>query len=166
MSTKKGGLKMIDMMSKVKDEFPDIYTKQGKIRKREPKKYKCDCGHSFSRLKTVGDFGGIKFGSPICPGCGNKAKDNLSHNVWKRAINGQFEEEDFILNTVKEHGLITKEDLQEILSNKFGNNTNALGTLVYFGYLNVDAKKRDDLGIIEYSINPKKSLESRYELIR
>lgn len=157
---------MIDMMSNLIKEFPEIHTKQGKLKKRQPEKYICDCGNKFSRLKTTGNFGGLKFGSPICSECGRRAKDNLSYNVWKRASLGQVEQEDFILNTVKEYGAITKDKLEVLILKRFQKDKKALGNLVYFGYLNVNMEKRDKLGIIEYTINPEKNLEKRYELIR
>jgi hypothetical protein len=156
---------MINMASKVYVYFPEIYTKSGALKKREPKKYICDCGHEFSKTVAV-RLPGITFGLKTCEKCGRKGKDNPAYNVWKRMVNKQIEQEDFILNTVKERGIITREDLENLLNQSFKEHTDALGTLVYFGYLNVNDDKRDHLGIVEYHINPKKSLDKRFELIR
>jgi len=159
-------INVIDMYSNVKSDFPDIFTKRGELIKREPKKYQCDCGHSHSTLKTTGFIMGMGFASSQCPKCGKRGKDNVSYNIWKRMINNQIREEDFILNIVLKEKTITKERLQTLLHEKFGKVSHALGTLVYFGYLHVDSEKRDNLGVVEYSINAKKNLNQRLELIR
>lgn len=157
---------MINMLTNVQNEFPEIFTKQGNLKKREPKKYKCDCNNDFSKTKITAKIMGLTFASPICDKCGKKGKENLAYNVWKRMINHQVEQEDFILNIVQERVTIIKEELEELVLNNFSEKTNALGTLVYFGYLKVDTKKRDKWGIVEYSINQKKNLEKRFELVR
>lgn len=157
---------MIDMLTNIQNEFPEIFTKQGILKKREPKKYKCDCSNDFSKTKVTAKIMGLTFASPICDKCGNRGKENLAYNVWKRMSNHQVKQEDFILNIVQEKGTIIKEELEKMVLSKFGEKTDALGTLVYFGYLNVDISKRDRCGVIEYSINTKKNLEKRYELIR
>lgn len=162
---RKGKMNMINMVSKVKDEFPELYTKQGVLKKREPKKYKCDCGYEFSKTKNTSVMG-MTFGSPICEKCRNRGKENITYNIWMRMKNTQIEQEDFILNTVKEYGTIRMEELEDLLFNTFSERTNAIGTLVYFDYLTVDAIKKEKWNMIEYSINTKKVLDERYELIR
>lgn len=157
---------MIDMVSKVKETFPELYTKRGELSKREPKKYQCSCGHPFFKLKTTLRLPGITFASPICEQCGKKAKENIAYNIWKRMENHQLEQEDFILNTVAERTVIEKKELESLLAEQFQETTQALGTLVYFGYLIVDAQKRDEEGVVEYRINSLKDLENRYEHIR
>ena len=162
----KGKMDMIHMIFRMKDEFPELFTKQGFLKKREPKKYKCSCGHTFSKTKKTNILMGIQFAIPLCDVCGEKGTDNIAYNVWVRLNNKQMEQEDFILNTVNKHGTITKEEVERKLSNSFLKKTDALSTLVYYGYLQVDAVKRDKWNMIEYSINPNKELDKRYELIR
>lgn len=157
---------MVNMLSRVRLEYPGIYTTKGKLKSREPKKYICDCGNGFSSLKSTFVTSGMKFGSPICKECGKKAKDNIEFNIWKRMVNDQIEQEDCIINIVMEHGCIQKETLDSLIKERFANKTNALGTLVYFGYLLVDKEKRDGTGVVEYSVNNKKDLSNRNELIR
>lgn len=156
---------IIDMNSKVQTLFPDLFTKKGTLVKREPKKYFCSCGHEFSKTSSI-RYSGITFGSKTCSNCGKRSVESKSYNVWKRLKLGQIEQEDFILNVVKNEGTIRKEKLENLLKNHFKETSNALGTLCYFGYLHVDTDKRDNHGIIEYSINPKKDLQHRYELVR
>lgn len=161
-----GGIKMIDMLSTVKEEFPEIYTKAGKLRKQEPKRFLCSCGHAFNKTKNT-RVGGFVFGSPICEKCGNRAKEAKSYSVWKRMIDGQIEIEDFILNVVTEHPSIEKEELMKKVEDAFPkHHANALGHLVYFGYLEVDKEKRDTMNRVEYTINPNKNLSKRYERIQ
>ena len=109
---------------------------------------------------------GIVFGSPLCKKCGKKAHHNVSYNVWTRMVNQQIDQEDYILNVVKEKGQIEKEELTMLLDEKYEVVTNALGHLVYYGYLKVDPTKKEKFNCIEYSVTTEKSLETRYELIR
>lgn|GEM_PF-6531402 len=157
---------MVDLNSKIKDLFPELYTKKGKLIKREPYKYECiNCRNSFNKTRTI-KIGGIGFGIKECAVCGNKGKDSISYNIWKRASRGEIEQEDFILNLVVERGVIDKEVLLDKVYEKFGFISDAIGTLVYFGYLTVDKEKRDTYGIIEYSIGDKTDIENRFEAIR
>lgn len=156
---------MIDMLSTVKNDFPELFTQKGELRKQKPKRFQCKCGHKFNKTKSV-RLGGIGFGIPNCDKCGEKAKESTSYSVWKRMINNQIEQEDFILNVVIEKPSILKEDLQAIINEKFSIDAHALGHLVYFGYLQVDANKRDTMNRVEYTINPNKNLSARLERIQ
>lgn len=153
---------MVDMLSVVKNEFPDLYTKRGLVRKTEPKRYKCKCGNSFNKIQRF-NVGGLGFGIPVCTECGERAEKSVANKIWSRLINHQIEQEDFILNAVIDNPSISKEQLNTLLNEKFATKTNALGHLVYFGYLTVDKEKRDTLKIIEYKINKEKDLLHRYE---
>jgi hypothetical protein len=156
---------MIDMLSTVKKEFPELYTKKGELRKTEPKRFVCKCGHAFNKTKSV-RVGGIVFGVRACEKCGEKVKESPSYSIWKRMINNQIEQEDFILNEVIQNSNIEKDQLQELINNQFKTDDHALGHLVYFGYLQVDTEKRDTLNRIEYTVNPNKNLSARYERIQ
>lgn len=163
---------MINLNDKVKVLFPELYTKQGKLKRREPHKYICpNCSTEFSKTQKL-DFAWISFGLKTCTNCGHKGEDSVKYNVWKRISNGEIEVEDFILNTIIKHREILQDDLKELVIEKFGNNVKnfssvkGLGTLVYYGYLAVDADKRDNEGVVVYSIGKKKDLENRFELIR
>lgn len=156
---------MINMYSEVKNLFPELYTRRGTLTKREPKKYVCSCGHTFNRTVSL-RVGGIVFGQKTCEKCGKRATDSTAYNVWKRMVNGQVEQEDFILNTVKSSKTMIKEELKEQLNKQFTSSTNALITLVYFDYLLVNESKRENEGIIEYTVNLNKDLNKRYGLIR
>ena len=157
---------MVNMFSKVKELFPELYTKRGELIKREPKKYKCkNCGDEFSKTEKV-TLSGITFGFKTCDKCGHKGEDSISYNVWVRMKKDQVQQEDYILNEIAARGTILKDELQDLLNSKFNNKTDALGTLVYFGYLIVDKEKRDKHGIIEYSLGNKENFENRFELIR
>lgn len=153
---------MIDMLSVVKKEFPELFTKKGVVRKTEPKRYKCQCGNTFNKVKRY-NMGGLGFGIPVCSECGERAEKSVTNKIWSRLINHQIEQEDFILNAVMNNPSISKEQLNSLLNEKFATKTNALGHLVYFGYLPVDKEKRDTLKIIEYKINKEKDLLHRYE---
>lgn len=163
---------MINLNDKVKELFPELYTKQGKLKKREPHKYICpNCSTEFSKTQKL-DFAWISFGLKTCTNCGNKGNDSIKYNIWKRMSNGEIEIEDFILNTVIEHGEISQDDLKNSVIENFGeevkhySSVKGLGTLVYYGYLTVDSDKRDNEGIVIYSIGQKENLENRFELIR
>lgn len=157
---------MIDMYSKVIRMFPELYTKRGKLIKREPKKYECtNCGNKFSKTRDV-TLGGIGFGFKDCDKCGHKGVDSKPYNVWVRMSKGQIKQEDYILNEVKFRQKVLLDDLQETLKLRFDNKTDAIGTLVYFGYLEVNKEKRDIENIIEYSLGDKEDFNCRLELIR
>lgn len=155
----------IEMLPNVKKEFPELFTQKGELKKREPKRYRCHCGHEFSKTKLV-KLPGITFGVAACDKCSGKGKESDSYSVWKRMVNNQIEQEDFILKTVQKHPSISKEELEILIKGQFKKDTHALGHLVYFGYLKVDDEKRNQHGQIEYTINPKKNLSKRYERIR
>ncbi|KXY51332.1 hypothetical protein AT268_33165 [Bacillus cereus] len=155
---------MVDMLSVVKKEFPELYTKRGVVKKQKPKQFKCDCGNEFNKTKKV-NFGWVGFAIPVCSECGGKAKKSVLYNIWKRMINNQIEQEDFILNVVMSNPSISKERIQMLLAEKFDESREALGYLVYFGYLQVDKEKRDTLKHIEYTVNQEKDLSHRYEIL-
>lgn len=153
------------MLPKVKEEFPELFTQKGVIRKTAPKRYQCKCGHAFNQTKTV-SVGGIGFGILACSKCGERVKESTSYNVWNRLVSGQIEKEDILLDLVTTHDTILKDDLLILAEKQLpGVKTNALGFLVYYGYLKVDEEKRNNSNIIEYSINEKKNAERRYEKI-
>lgn len=162
---KKRGFTMINMMVKVKEEFPELYTKQGTLTKRGPKKYTCVCGHTFSKTKNKRGMG-MTVSIPICETCGKRGKRNLACDIWKRVKSGEIEQEDFILNVVKEREVIELEELETLLSETFATPTNALRTLAYFGYLQIDQRKKEKWNMNEYHIDTSKNLEERYECIR
>ncbi|MCK1999889.1 hypothetical protein MZM54_00645 [[Brevibacterium] frigoritolerans] len=153
------------MLSRIKNEFPELFTIKGMLKKVAPKRYKCECGNEFNQTKTI-NFGGIGFSIATCNKCQKKAKESIAYIIWMRMVNNQIEHEDFILDVVRKSATITKEDLNLEVNNQFKNYTGkALSHLVYFGYLNVNIRKRDELGIIEYSINLNKDNTNRYERI-
>ena len=154
----------MEMLPRVRKEFPELYTNKGELRKREPMRYKCDCGNSFSEMKKV-NYNGYVIMYPICNLCGEKANLSTSYKVWKRMVNKQIEQEDFILKVVNNNPFITKTSIQRLMKMQFENDVNALAHLVYFGYLKVNEEKRDRLDILEYTVNSKKDLTSRYENI-
>ncbi|MEK3956097.1 MULTISPECIES: hypothetical protein [unclassified Psychrobacillus] len=151
------------MLEMIQQEFPEIFTKHKKLTKRQPKIYVCSCGNEFNKTKKY-NVGGLGFGIPYCEKCGNKAFTSKAYIVWSRMENNQIEEEDFILKMLGDHGQLNKEDLMAKLKENFPNTSGrALGFLVYYGYLNVDKKLRDEDGIIKYSINDQKNNKKRYE---
>jgi NAD-dependent SIR2 family protein deacetylase len=153
------------MLEKIKTEFPELYTQKNKLRKTSPKRFQCECGNEFNKTQSV-RYGGIGFSIPRCEECGKKAKETKAFIVWTRMIDNQIEEEDFILELVKMHKTIVKEEVQTKTKSVFKNSRGkALSHLVYFGYLQVDKEKRDINGIVEYSINDKKNSNNRYERI-
>lgn len=156
---------MIDMLSTIPQHFPEIFTQKGVLRKQEPKRFKCTCGHMFTQTQTV-RLSGMIFGVKVCPSCGERVKENPTYSVWKRMASNQIAIEDFILNVVSEQPAITKEALLAIVEEKFGKEQGALGHLAYFGYLQVDKEKRDTQNIIQYTINPEKNLNQRIERIQ
>lgn len=161
-------MKKINMLSSVKEEFPEIFTKvKGTLRKNGVKRFNFDhCGHSSDSAKGS-LFMSALLGIKQCKKCGGDVKESIAYSVWKRMLDNQIEEEDFILNMVQEHGVILKDDLKAMIESRYGkDDSEALGFLCYFGYLNVDRDKRDNLGIIEYSINSDKNLSKRYERIQ
>lgn len=157
----------VSMLEEVIDEFPQLFTKQGKLRKRGVHKYVCTCGNKYSSLKSINSsFKGIRFGSRECKECGSRVKDNVEYNVWKRMITGQLEQEDFILNEIKEKGIVSKDYIKKQLEGIFGKDPYrpALGSLVYFGYLDVDINEEENK--VNYTLNKDKDFTKRYEMIR
>lgn len=153
------------MLERIKSEFPELYTKTGKFSKKEPKRYKCECGHTFNRTKNK-RIGGIGFGFIVCEECGEKGKRNEVHGIWKRMINNQIEQEDFLLKTIKEHKEISKETLSELATKEFEEVTReALGSLCYFGYLMIQKKNVNGVETIHYSIKEGVDTESRYQTL-
>lgn len=162
---RKGRAEKMKMMTRIKEEFPELFTKKGVIKKTAPKRYQCACGHAFNKTKTV-KIGGLGFGVPLCSGCGQRVKEAVSYAVWQRLVNGQVEKEDVLLELVSAHTTILKDELLKLAEEQVPNvKGNALGFLVYYGYLKVNEEKRDRWNMIEYSINPKKNAEKRYERI-
>jgi hypothetical protein len=163
----------MEMLPKIKIDFPELYTKTGKLRKKEPYRFKCDCGNEFNKKTATGRNLVMTFATSRCKLCGSKAKETAAYNVWKRMINNQIEQEDFILKVVSANPFILRERLETIVESVFqkDNNTlfkkdvNALGHLVYFGYIKVNEHKRDVMKVIEYTINENKELSKRYERI-
>lgn len=162
---------LINMSDRMKEEFPKLYTYHGKVSKKAPKKYKCDCGNEFNKTKKH-RVGGVVFGIKECPECGDRAKNSLDYDIWSRLVVGDIKKEDYILTEIIKKGVVDKKTILEKLNNKFedaedylGHST-ALGTLCYFGYLKVNKYKRDELGKIEYSVNENKDLQNRYKTIR
>lgn len=159
---------MVDFNSKVGILFPELYTTKGTLRKLEPKKYICNrCGKKHSKTFAL-NFTGIGFAIPRCPNCNAEGKENNRENkelnVWTRMVNGQIKEEDLILNTVFQNGIITKEKLESVIKMDFNNPTRkSIGYLVYWGYLAVDKKLREDEGIIQYSLGNKDIYSDRIE---
>jgi hypothetical protein len=154
------------MLTRVKSEFPELFTKKDEtLKKNAPKRFKCECGNEFNKTKSL-HFCGIGFAIPACEKCDRKAKESRSFIIWTRMVHNQIEHEDFILDLVQKHTTIVKDDLESALNKQFKDRySKALSHLVYFGYLNVDPYKRDELGIIEYFINTSKDLNNRYERI-
>lgn len=153
------------MLNQIKDEFPELFTKKGTLSKAAPKRYICACGNQFNKTKSI-SFGGIGFAIPTCDNCYAKAKESIAYIIWTRMSNNQIEHEDFILELAKDRLTIEKSELQDILAKHFPKyDGKALSHLVYYGYLKVDIEKRDNFGIIEYSLNANKDRNKRYERI-
>lgn len=153
------------MLPTVKSEFPNLFTKKGVLKKKAPIRFDCTCGHHFTKTSTARLLD-LVFSIHTCPECGKRVKESPNFSVWKRMMDHQIEAEDFILETVLNRGAILKDDLKPLIQERFGKENRALGFLVYFGYLKVDIEKRDTLNIVEYTINPEKVLNKRYERIQ
>lgn len=154
------------MFKRMKSEFPELYTKTGKLSKKKPKHFVCECGHTFNRTQNQ-TVGGFKIGVIICEECGNSGKKNVAHDVWERMMNTQMQQEDFLLEVIKERGSIEKKELIQLQEEAFPGNyesyeRKALGYLCYFGYLNVKKEVTNDKNLFYYSINPEIDTDSRY----
>lgn len=151
------------MKDRIKNDFPELYTKKGILTKTAPKRYECSCGNRFNKTKSI-SFGGLGFAIPTCDNCKNRAKLSVSYGIWNRMINNQIEHEDFILELVESRTAIEKIELEDALHKHFPKYDGwALSYLVYYGYLEVDKEKRDNSGEIIYSLNLDKDRYTRYE---
>lgn len=152
------------MLGYLKEDFPELFTKKGKMTRQEPKKYICEAGHEFNRTQSL-TIDGITFGRIICPKCNRKGQRKVSYAVWRRATTGQMEVEDFILQMIDKRKNVRQDHVYMELEENFGPNYNqaALGFLVYHGYLKVDQALKGEHNIIRYSINPEKDWKKRYE---
>lgn len=153
-------------MEYVRKDFPQLFTKTGKFSEREPKKYICTAGHEFNRTRKL-TIDGFVFGRMICPKCNQKGERRKEYGIWKRVTTGQLEVEEQILRILDKRKNVIKEHLQLELDEYFGTdyNQDALGFLVYFGYLKVDTFLKDNHDIIRYSINQEMDWKKRYEHI-
>lgn len=156
------------MLNHVRKDFPELFTVNGRFKKRKPAKYKCVCGNTFSTEKTsyhnLGGLG-VGFSVGICKECGAQCKRNPSHVMWERLTYSQIEMEEFILEIVTVEPGIRQEIVKQRTEKVFeAKDYNALSYLCYYGYLNVDTSENEaGRPVVKYSVNPDVDTERRYK---
>lgn len=157
------------MFERMKNEFPELYTKTGKLSKRSPKRFICECGHTFNRYRTQ-TVGGFKLGVLVCDECGELGKRNPAYSIWERMVSTQMQQEDFLIEIIKEKGSIEKKELIQLQEKAFPDTCEsyertALGYLCYFSFLKVQKKIIDGEKVFSYSINPEIDTDRRYAIL-
>lgn len=115
----------------------EIFKKNGELKARPPKKYKCgSCEHITSKPRTIKTaFAGFY----VCDVCSGSLKERNEYIEWMKRKTGQWDMEILILKAIERKGEVSKEYLEMKFAN-YDQNTfhKSWGELVYNGVLKVN----------------------------